>query len=149
EAAPLQVELQTATQTGLISGVQVTELPLNNRNYLQLITLMPGVASNASDQLYIGTTNPSGQTNTISYAINGGRTSQNSFTIDGADNVDRGSNLTLLTYPSVDAIAEFKVLRNHYSAEYGRNAAGQVNVVTKSGTNQFHGDVYGFFRSQI
>jgi hypothetical protein len=149
EAAPLQVELQTATQTGLISGAQVSELPLNNRNYLQLITLMPGVSSAASDQLYIGTTNPSGQTNTIAFAINGGRTSENSFTIDGADNVDRGSNLTLLNYPSVDAIAEFKVLRNHYSAEYGRNAAGQVNVVTKSGTNQFHGGAYEFFRNQV
>ena len=67
--------------------------------------------------------------------------------MDGADNVDRGSNLTLLTTPSVDAIAEFKVLRNHYSAEYGRNAAGQVSVITKSGTSQFHGVAYEFLRN--
>src|SRR4030095_12889979 len=78
---------------------------------------------------------------------NGGRTSQNNWTIDGADNVDRGSNLTLLNYPSVDAIAEFKVLRNHYSAEYGRNASGHVNVITKSGTRDFHGNFYEFFRN--
>ena len=149
ESAPLQVELQTATQTGLISGAEVRELPLNNRNYLQLVTLMPGVSSGASDQLYIGTTNPSGQTNVVSFAINGGRNSQNSYTVDGADNIDRGSNLTLLNYPSVDAIAEFKVLRNHYSAEYGRDAAGHINVVTKSGGNQFHGGAYEFFRNEV
>src|SRR5262249_27902253 len=65
----------------------------------------------------------------------------------GADNVDRGSNLTLLNYPSVDAIAEFKVLRNHYSSEYGRNASGHVNVITKSGTHNFHGNFYEFFRN--
>jgi hypothetical protein len=149
ETAPQEVELQTATQSGLISGREIRELPLNNRNYLQLLTLQPGVSSGSSDQLYIGTTNPSGQANTVQFAINGGRTSQNSYTIDGADNVDRGSNLTLLNFPSVDAIAEFKVLRNHYSAEYGRNAAGQVNVVTRSGGREFHGGAYEFFRNDI
>ncbi|MBO0726671.1 MAG: carboxypeptidase regulatory-like domain-containing protein, partial [Blastocatellia bacterium] len=149
ESGALQVELQTATQSGLISGAEVRELPLNNRNYLQLLTLMPGVSSGASDQLYIGVTNPFGQTNTVSFAINGGRNSENNYTIDGADNIDRGSNLTLLNYPSVDAISEVKVLRNHYSAEYGRDAAGQVNVVTKSGTSQFHGGAYEFFRNDV
>jgi hypothetical protein len=149
ETSPLQVELQTATQGGLVSGREIRELPLNNRNYLQLLTLQPGVSSGSSDQLYIGTTNPSGQANTVQFAINGGRSSQNSFTIDGADNIDRGSNLTLLNFPSVDAIAEFKVLRNHYSAEYGRNAGGQVNVVTRSGGKEFHGGAYEFFRNDI
>jgi hypothetical protein len=149
ESGALQVELQTATQSGLITGAEVRELPLNNRNYLQLISLMPGVSSGSSDQLYIGATNPFGQTNTVSFAINGGRNSQNNYTIDGADNIDRGSNLTLLNYPSVDAIAEFKVLRNHYSAEYGRDAAGHVNVVTKSGGGQFHGGAYEFFRNDV
>jgi len=148
-SSPLQVELQTATQSGLISGAEVRELPLNNRNYLQLLTLMPGVSSGVSDQLYIGVTNPFGQSNTVSFAVNGGRNSENNYTIDGADNIDRGSNLTLLNYPSVDAIAEVKVLRNHYSAEYGRDAAGQVNVVTKSGGSQFHGGAYEFFRNNV
>jgi Carboxypeptidase regulatory-like domain/TonB-dependent Receptor Plug Domain len=148
ESSPLQVELQTATQTGLITGAEVRELPLNTRNYLQLLTLMPGISSGTSDQVYIGATNPFGQTNVASFAINGGRNSQNSYTIDGADNIDRGANITLLNYPSVDAIAEFKVLRNHYSAEYGRNAAGHINVVTKSGGSQFHGGAYEFFRNE-
>jgi hypothetical protein len=147
EAGAVQVELQSATAAGLVSSVEVRELPLNNRNFVQLVTLMPGVTSGLTDQAYIGTTNPFGQTNTVSISINGARSSQNSWTVDGADNVDRGSNLTLLNYPSVDAIAEFKVLRNHYSAEYGRSASGHVNVVTKSGTSGFHGTAYEFFRN--
>jgi hypothetical protein len=147
EAGATQVELQTATAGSLVSNVEVRELPLNNRNFVQLVTLLPGVSSTMTDQAYIGTTNPFGQTNTISISINGGRTSQNAWTIDGADNVDRGSNLTLLNYPSVDAIAEFKVLRNHYSAEYGRSASGHVNVITKSGGSNFHGNLYEFFRN--
>jgi len=146
-ASAVQIETQTATASGLVSSVEVRELPLNNRNFIQLVTLLPGVSSTMTDQAYIGTTNPFGQTNTLGFSINGGRTSANAFTIDGADDVDRGSNLTLLNYPSVDAIAEFKVLRNHYSAEYGRDAAGQVNVITKSGTSGFHGDAYEFFRN--
>ncbi|HJQ26828.1 MAG TPA: carboxypeptidase regulatory-like domain-containing protein [Blastocatellia bacterium] len=147
EAGATQVELQTATAGSLVSNIEVRELPLNNRNFVQLVTLLPGVSSTMTDQAYIGTTNPFGQTNTISISINGGRTSQNAWTIDGADNVDRGSNLTLLNYPSVDAIAEFKVLRNHYSAEFGRSASGHVNVITKSGGHDFHGNLYEFFRN--
>jgi hypothetical protein len=147
EAGATQVELQTATAAGLVSNLEVKELPLNNRNFIQLVTLLPGVTSTLTDQAYIGTTNPYGQTNTVSISVNGGRTSENSWSIDGADNVDRGSNLTLLNYPSVDAIAEFKVLRNHYSAEYGRNASGHVNVITRSGGRDFHGNLYEFFRN--
>ena len=146
-AGAVQIETQTATASGLVSNIEVKELPLNNRNFVQLVTLLPGVSSTMGDQAYIGTTNPYGQSNTVSLSINGGRTSQNSWTIDGADNVDRGSNITLLNYPSVDAIAEFKVLRNHYSAEYGRDASGHVNVITKSGGRDFHGNVYEFFRN--
>jgi hypothetical protein len=148
-ASAVQIETQTATAGGLVSNIEVRELPLNNRNFIQLVTLLPGVSSTMTDQAYIGTTNPFGQTNTIGLSINGARTSQNAFTIDGADNVDRGSNLTLLNYPSVDAIAEFKVLRNHYSAEYGRDAAGHINVITKSGTHDFHGNAYEFFRNDL
>jgi hypothetical protein len=148
-ASAVQIETQTATAGGLVSSVEVRELPLNNRNFLQLVTLLPGVSSTMTDQVYIGVTNPFGQTNSLKLSINGGRTSENAFTIDGADNVDRGSNLTLLNYPSVDAIAEFKVLRNHYSAEYGRDAAAQVNIITKSGTHDFHGNAYEFFRNDL
>lgn len=146
EASAVEVALQSATASNLINGTQIRELSLNNRNYEQLVALMPGVSSGAADQLYIGTTNPLG-TNTVSFAINGQRNSANYWTVDGADNVDRGSNLTLLNYPSVDALAEFKVLRGLYTAEFGRAGGGQINVVTKSGTSQFHGSAYEFVRN--
>ncbi len=146
QEAAVAVELQSASASNLISGTQIRELSLNNRNYEQLVALMPGVSSGASDQLYIGATNPLGS-NVVSFAINGQRNSANYWTVDGADNVDRGSNLTLLNYPSVDALAEFKVLRSTYSAEFGRAGGGQINVVTKSGTSQFHGSFYEFVRN--
>ncbi len=147
QESALSVELQSSAGSTLISGTQVRELSLNNRNYEQLVSLMPGVSSGASDQIYLGTTNPTGGTNTVSFSINGQRASSNNWTVDGADNVDRGSNQTLLNYPSIDALAEFKVLRGSYSAELGRAAGGQINVVTKSGTSEFHGVAYEFVRN--
>ncbi|MBI1737624.1 MAG: carboxypeptidase regulatory-like domain-containing protein [Acidobacteria bacterium] len=149
EAAAIQVETESAIAGTLISGAQVRELSLNNRNYQQLVSLSPGVSYGGGDQLFVGTTNPSGQTNVVSFSINGQRTSANNWTVDGADNVDRGSNLTLLNYPSVEAIAEFKVLRNIYSAEFGRAASGNVNVITRSGSRDFHGNAYEFVRNDI
>jgi hypothetical protein len=144
-----QVELQSATASGLINGTQIRELSLNSRNYEQLVALVPGVSYGGADQLYIGVTSTDGSSNRINFAINGGRKSQNYWTVDGADNVDRGANLTLLNYPSVDAISEFKVMRGLYSAESGRGGAGQINVVTRSGTSNFHGGAYEFVRNDI
>jgi len=147
-ADAVQLNFEDATTAGLISGTQVRELVLNNRNYEQLVALQPGVSyGGASDQLYIGTSLPSGTAAVVSFSVNGQRNSANNWTIDGADNVDRGSNLTLLAYPSVDAIAEFKTLRGTYSAEYGRSASSQINVVTRSGTDQLHGSAYEFWRN--
>ncbi len=83
----------------------------------------------------------------MAFSVNGGRTTSNGWTIDGADNLDRGANLTLYTYPSPDAIAEFKTLRGQYSAQFGRNASGQIDVVTKSGTNSVHGSAYEYLRN--
>ncbi len=149
EASALQVESENANAGTLVTGAQIRELSLNNRNYEQLVSLSPGVSYGGTDQLFVGTTNPSGQTNTVSFSINGQRTSANLWSVDGADNVDRGSNLTLLNYPSVEAIAEFSVQRNIYSAEFGRAAAGNVNVVTRSGTKDWHGNAYEFVRNDI
>jgi hypothetical protein len=146
QAEATQVDTQSAAATGLVSGTQVRELSLNNRNYEQLLTLVPGVTSTASDQIFVGTTNPLG-TNTVNFSVNGARTSQNNWMVDGADNVDRGSNATLLSYPSVDAIAEFKLVRGAYDPEFGRNGGGQINVVTRSGTSTFHGSAYEFLRN--
>ncbi len=147
EASPISVDLATGTQQSVVNGTQVRELALVTRNYEELLNLLPGVTSNSVDQLYVGVTLPSGATATIPFSINGARSSANSWLVDGADNVDRGSNLTLLNTPSIDALAEFKVLRGAYSAENGRAGGGQINVVTKSGTNGFHGDIYEFVRN--
>lgn len=142
------VELQSAVSAGLVSGAEMVELSLNNRNYIQLISVMPGATYiSDTDEVYIGTTTPNGLANIIPFAINGGRNSASNFMVDGADNVDRGSNQTLLANPSVDAIAEFKAMRGQYTAEFGRGATGQINVVTKSGTGKYRGGVYEFFRN--
>ncbi len=149
-ADQVQLNLADATSAGLINATQINEMVLGTRNYEQLLTLQPGVAfGGAGDQLYVGPTNPSGGSNQVSFSVNGGRNTSNNWTIDGADNVDRGANLTLLTFPSVDAIAEFKTLRGQYTAEFGRNASGQINVITKSGTNSIHGSAYEFIRNDV
>ena len=152
ETAPLRVETQSAVASGTVTGTQVRELTMNNRVWVQLMTLVPGVSdSNNSDQYFVGATNPFGgsATNTTGFQINGGRREQNNFLVDGMDNVDRGSNLTLLSFPSVDAISEFRIVRGVYDAESGRSAGAQVNVVTRSGTSDLHGGVYEFFRNNV
>src|SRR5258708_3557091 len=147
EANPLQVELQSVTAGGLINGPQVRELALNGRSWEQLVTLIPGVSDGGnSDTLYVGAFAPQG-TNLVTFSMNGGRREQNNYMVDGADNVDRGSNLTLLSFPSVDSIAEFRVIRSQYDPEYGRAASGQVNVITRSGTSSLHGNLYEFWRN--
>ena len=149
EANSLHVDTQSVTPTGLITGTQVRELSLGTRNYEQLVSLMPGVSMGNLNQLYIGNVLPSGLAATVSFSINGQRNGSNYWTIDGIDNVDRGSDLTLSNFPSVDAISEFKVLRSEYDAGFGRAGGGIINVVTKSGTSQFHGDAYEFFRNNV
>ncbi len=149
EAAPLAVELTTPTVSTVINGEQARELSLNNRNWVQLITLAPGVSNDLADQVYVGTTNPAGQANIMSIAVNGARSAQNTYTIDGADVTDRGSNLTIQAYPSVDSIAEFKVLRSLFTAEAGRSGGGQINVVTRGGGENFHGSLFEFVRNEV
>ena len=143
------VETGTATAATTIDGTQVRELALNTRNYEALVALMPGVAikPNPVDEFYIGNSVPSGLSAQTPYYVNGNRYSANNWMVDGADNLDRGANLTLMTFPSVDSIAEFKVERSLYSADTGRAGGGQINVVTKNGTSQFHGGLYEFFRN--
>jgi Carboxypeptidase regulatory-like domain/TonB-dependent Receptor Plug Domain len=136
-----QVETQSSDLGNTISGKEISQLELNGRDFTQLVTLSPGV------------TNQSGQdeggegATTVAFSINGGRTEYNNFEIDGGDALDNGSNTTINVYPSIDAIAEVKVLTSNYGAQYGKNGSGTVEVETKSGTNQFHGDLYEFLRN--
>jgi len=141
------VELGTVANASTIEGTQVRELALSTRNYEALVAMMPGVTASTTDQLYIGNSVPGGTAATLPYSVNGNRNSANNWTIDGADNVDRGSNLTLMMFPSVDSIAEFKVERSLYTADTGRAGGAQINVVSKSGSNQYHGGLYEFVRN--
>ncbi len=143
-----RVNLEDATSAGLIDSEQLNEMPLVTRNYETLLNLQPGVSyGGATDDLTRGPAGLSGASSTVNFSVNGGRSTSNNWTIDGADNVDRGANLTLYTYPSPDAIAQFKTLRGQYSAQFGRNASGQIDVVTKSGTNNIHGSAYEYLRN--
>jgi hypothetical protein len=139
------VNLDTTTSelAGTISGTQVRELQLNNRNFEQLVTLQPGVVSALPDEVDFGLSN------TDQVSVNGARGSANNWTVDGADINDSGSNLTLLNVPSVDAIQEFTLERSTYDAGYGRSGGGQVLVATKAGTSSFHGDAYEFARNNV
>src|SRR6266704_3711187 len=128
---------------GLVTGEQVRELPLNGRNFLQLTTLMPGV-SQADDF----NTKDRGLMSHISVSVSGSGPGGNMWTVDGANNNDVGSNGTILVFPSVDAIDEFKVHRNSYGAEFGGAAGAQVNIVTRGGSNEFHGSAYYFGRNE-
>jgi hypothetical protein len=126
---------------GLVTGEQVRELPLNGRNFLQLTLLQPGVTANAD----LNTVNK-GLAGGSDISVSGGSTTSNLWLIDGADNVDHGSNRTIMVYPSVDAIEEFKIQRNNYGAEFGQAGGAQVNLVTRGGTNMFHGSAYYYVR---
>jgi Carboxypeptidase regulatory-like domain len=137
-----QVETQSAELAGTVTGKEISQLELNGRNFTQLATLVPGV-SNQSGQDDAGV----GVGGNVSFSVNGGRTEYNNWELDGGDNMDNGSNTTLNVYPSLDAIAEFKVLTSDYGAQYGRSGSGTVEVETKSGTSHFHGDAYEFVRN--
>src|SRR5277367_3110044 len=139
-----QVETQSSDLGGTVTGKEISQLELNGRNFTQLITLVPGV-SNQTGQDEAGV----GVSGNVSFSVNGGRTEYNNWEMDGGDSMDNGSNTTLNVYPSIDAIAEFKVLTSNYGAQYGRNGSGTVEVETKSGTSSFHGDVYEFVRNDI
>ena len=139
-----QVETQSSDLGGTVTGKEISQLELNGRNFTQLITLVPGV-SNQTGQDEAGV----GVSGSVAFSVNGGRTEYNNWEMDGGDAMDNGSNTTLNVYPSIDAIAEFKVLTSNYGAQYGRNGSGTVEVETKSGTSSFHGDVYEFVRNDI
>src|SRR5437899_330033 len=132
----------TSTQLGAVVGERaVSELPLAQRDAYQLLQLQPGVQS----QVGLDTVYGSDRAGVVS--VNGGRGRDNNFTVNGGDGNDQFAGLPAIQ-PSPDAIAELRVLTNTFDAEYGRNSGAVVNVVTKSGTNEIHGNAYEFFRNQ-
>ncbi|MGH9495530.1 MAG: carboxypeptidase regulatory-like domain-containing protein [Candidatus Sulfotelmatobacter sp.] len=139
-----QVETQSSELAGTVTGKEITQLELNGRNFTSLVTLVPGVSNQTGmDEPQVGING------SVAFSMNGGRTEYNNWELDGGDNMDNGSNGTLNVYPSIDAIAEFKVLTSNYGAQYGRNGSGTVEVETKGGTKAFHGDAYEFVRNDF
>ncbi len=140
--AATAVETQSSEVAGTITSKELTQLELNGRNFSQLVTLTPGVSNQTGqDEGQVGVNG------SVLFSVNGGRTEYNNWEVDGGDTMDNGSNGTLNVYPSIDAIAEVKVLTSNYGAQYGRNASGTIEADTKSGTSHFHGDAYEFVRN--
>ena len=143
-----QVDTSSATLGGFVSSTTIRELPLNGRDWISLALLQPGVAPNASQNQ--NDLSRAQRGNGLSLYISGGRHTDNAFRIDGvsvADYANGGPGSALRVNMGVDAIREFSVLTNNYSAEYGRSAGGVVNAITKSGTNEMHGGAYYFNRN--
>ena len=133
----------TSTQLGtVVNDRAIVQLPLNQRDTYQFLSLQPGVSSQVGADLYYG------GNSTGSVSVNGGRGRANNFSVNGGDANDMFANLPTVQ-PSPDSVEEFRIITNTFDAEYGRNSGAVVNVVTKSGTNAFHGNVYEFFRNKV
>lgn len=132
----------TSTQLGaVVDSKSVVGLPLNARDTYQLLQLQPGVQGVGGSDLFFG----SNQAGAVS--VNGGRGRSNNFSVNGGDGNDLFVNSPAIQ-PTPDSIQEFRVLSNTFDAEYGRNSGAVINVVTKSGTNRWHGSIYEFFRNK-
>jgi Carboxypeptidase regulatory-like domain len=133
----------TTTQLGaVINERAVQNLPLNSRDTYQLLQLQPGVQGVGGSDLFYGSDKPG------AVSVNGGRGRSNNFSVNGGDGNDLFVNSPGIE-PSPDAIQEFKVITNTFDAEYGRNSGAVINVVTKSGTNKFHGSIYDYVRNSV
>ena len=136
EALAVQLDTVSAERSGVVTGRQMVDIALNGRNYTGLLRTVPGVSADTAF-------------NAGDAAFNGGRTGQNNFTVDGQNVTDIGVNQQFAYRINVDAIAEFRVSTNAQSAEFGRNDGAQIQIVTKSGTRDFHGDGYWFKRGEF
>ena len=132
-----QVDTVSATIREVVDQKRIAELPLNGRNPLQLVLLVPGAVTAPGD---------SSLNRNDAIAVNGGRGTATNYMLDGGDNNDPQQNVGAIV-PNPDALEEFSVLTNNFSAEYGRNSGAVVNAVTKSGTNEFHGSLWEFLRN--
>ena len=141
DAGQLQLQADSGERSDLITGKQLNDVALNGRMVLDYMRLIPGVVSDfdgsGSTTYGIGAFN-----------VNGTRANTHEYTVDGSSNVDTGDNATTHVTVNPDAIAEMKVLTSNYQAEFGKAGGGQVAVVTKSGTNEFHGNGRFFHRNE-
>jgi hypothetical protein len=143
-AAGAKVETETAAISGVVTGAQIANLNLNGRNFVTLALLVPGaVADDGLDTSHVGVLG----NNNISF--NGGRMQYNNWEIDGGNNTDEGSAGTFNTYPNLDTIAEFRISTSNYGADMGKHSGATIEVATKSGTKEFHGDAFEYVRNDV
>ena len=143
-SSAVQVET-TNTQMGeVIGSTKMESLPLNGRSYTDLLALQPGVAPETSGEYE--PISPSGSLNAGGLSVSGQRETSNGFMVNGG-NVNEGVNQTTAIVPNLDSIEEFRIITNNFDAEYGNYSGGQVNAITKSGTNDFHGELFEFLRN--
>ncbi len=148
------VHLETySSQVGeVIDAKQMTSVPLNGRSYTDLLSLQAGVApttsitTNTVQDVGASALSPSGDLNPGTISINGQREFANAFIVNGSD-AEEDVNMGTAIIPNLDSIAEFRILTSNFDAEYGEFSGGQINVVTKSGSNSFHGDLFEFLRN--
>jgi len=141
DAGQVQLQSNSGERSDLISGKQLNDIALNGRNVLDYMKLVPGVAGTFDGHA-------SGTGGIDSFNINGTRSNQHEFTIDGASNVDTGNNGGTHVTLNPDAIEEVKVLTSNYQAEFGKAAGGQIAITTKAGSNQWHGNGRFFHRNE-
>lgn len=141
QAEVARLQTQSAERSGLISTEQTQNIPLKGRDYLGLLKLLPGIVDTQNR-------NAPGWNNLSSVSVNGGRTGTLNLTLDGVSSLDTGSMTGPYLAPSIDAVAEIRVLLSNYQAEYGRSSGGTINTVIKSGTKEFHGGAYYFLRNE-
>ena len=142
--AGAKVETETAAISGVVTGTQIANLNLNGRNFVTLALLVPGaVADDGLDTSHVGVLG----NNNISF--NGGRMQYNNWEVDGGNNTDEGSAGTFNTYPNLDTIAEFRISTSNYGAEMGKHSGATIEVATKSGTKDFHGDAFEYVRNDV
>ena len=137
-----RVETETAAVSDVVAGTQISNLELNGRNFVQLALLVPGAApANGLNATSVGV----GSNTLISF--NGGRYAYNNWEVDGGNNTDEGSSVTLNTFPSLDTIGEFRISTSNYGAEMGKHSGATIEVSTKSGTRDFHGEAFEYLRN--
>src|SRR5271156_6789361 len=142
------LQADSATVSSTVTAQAVRDLPLNGRNFVQLVGLVPGANEGAGNGLSSGGRPDDRRTNAAGLSVNGQDDTLNNWVVDGIDDNERIIG-TIGVKPNVEGIQEITVQTNSYAAEAGRTAGGVVNIVTRSGTNQFHGSIYEYFRNDI
>jgi hypothetical protein len=141
EASQLQIQRDSGERSDVITNRQINDIAMNGRNVFDLMRIIPGINATPNNQ-------DSSKGGLGQFNVNGTRSNQSNFTVDGMTNVDTGGNSSSQVTINPDAVSEMKILTSNYQAQYGKAGGAQIAVTTQGGTNQFHGDARYFFRDK-